>query len=197
MYKINFKLSPSSYYNLNRYAKSLNLSIQTIIRFLLTEQLQCYEFNREVFNENYKIRRNRSYEGKIDYYGNYHEANNYSMEVSEYIYENIQLIRDTYKDNTNNAINKLLDIAIDEKLVDFDKNFSAQYKDVKKVNTKQYAIPLSENFSQRLNDISKKTGIKTNKLISLIIGNYLIEHYDEYFDGLYESESGKMYDSVW
>ena len=61
----------------------------------------------------------------------------------------------------------------------------------------QYAIPLSSEFTLRLEDISKSTGIKINQLISLIIGNYLIEHFTDYDNNIYQSEDGDLHYSVW
>lgn len=46
--------------------------------------------------------------------------------------------------------------------------------------TKQYAIPLSRELLYRLDNLSLTTGIKKNQLISIIVGNYFLDHSDEY-----------------
>ena len=124
-----------------------------------------------------------------------------SLEVSEYIYENVQKIKTEYNDKTNSVINNLLHMGIREKFNNYSFDIATEYKDINpkelKHNTKQYAIPLSYEFTLRLEDISEITGIKVNQLISLIIGNYLIEHFTDYDNNIYQSESGHSYYSVW
>ncbi len=196
MYKINFKLSLTSYTNLNRYATYLNLPIQTVIRFLLTEQLHYYEYSLEYFDLNYKKCKPKDTFGTIDAYGNEKQPKKYSMEVSEYIYENVQRIKAEYKDKTNSVINNLLHMGIREKFADYSFDVATAYKELNP-NTKQYAVPLSSEFTLRLEDVSKITGIKVNQLISLIIGNYLIEHFTDYDNNIYQTESGQSHYSVW
>ena len=196
MYKINFKLSLTSYTSLNRYATYLNLPIQTVIRFLLNEQLHYYEYNLEYFDLNYKKCKPKDTFGTIDAYGNEKQPKKYSMEVSEYIYENVQRIKTEYKDKTNSVINNLLHMGIREKFADYSFDVATAYKELNP-NTKQYAVPLSSEFTLRLEDVSKITGIKVNQLISLIIGNYLIEHFTDYDNNIYQTESGQSHYSVW
>lgn len=196
MYKINFKLSLSSYTKINRYATYLNLPIQTVIRFLLIEQLHYYEYNLEYFDLNYKKCKPKDTFGTIDAYGNEKYPKKYSMEVSEYIYENVQRLKKIYEDKTNFIINNLLHMAIREKFEDYSSDIATAYNNIKP-NTKQYAIPLSSEFTFRLEEISEITGIKVNQLISLIIGNYLIEHFTDYDNNFYQTESGQSHYSVW
>lgn len=199
MYKINFKLSLTSFTKLNRYATYLNLPIQTVIRFLLIEQLHYYEYNLEHFDINYRNCKPKDTFGTIDTYGNEKQPKKYSMEVSEYIYENVQRIRTEYKDKTNTVINNLLHMGIREKFYNYSFDVATAYNEHElKPNTKQYAIPLSSKFKLCLEDISKITGIKTNQLISLIIGNYLIEHFTDYDNNIYQNEiGGQTYYSIW
>ncbi|MBN7774403.1 hypothetical protein [Clostridium aminobutyricum] len=196
MYKLNFTLSLNTFTKLNRYASSLNLPIQTIIRFLLTEQLHSFEFDNQYFKANYEKCKFKKTFGTLDSYGKEKIPKRYSMEVAEYIYNGIHEIKKIYETKTNIVINNLLHIAITDKLASFDIACSSEHKNIFP-NTKQYAIPLSEQFTYRLQDISKITGIKTNQLISLIIGNYLIEHFSEYDDNFYISNSGKTYTGIW
>lgn len=196
MYKINFKLSLTSFTKINRYAKYLNLPIQTVIRFLLIEQLHHYEYNLKLFDLNYKKCKPQDTFGTINAYGKEKQPKKYSMEVSEYIYEHVQELKIKYKDKTNSVINNLLHMGIREKFEDYNSNFATAYDDIDP-NTKQYAIPLSSEFTCRLEDISKITGIKVNQLMSLIIGNYLIEHFTDYDNTIYESESGQQHHSIW
>ncbi len=196
MSKINFILSLSSFTGINRYAKELNLSIQTVTRFLLTEQLHCYEHTKELFNSRYKKCKYKDSKSRENDYGKEKCAKEYTMEVSEYIYEGIQNLKREYNQETNKVINNLLHMAIREKLNDFNSQYATDYYDLKP-NTKQYSIPLSSEFTLRLEDISKQIGISVNKLISLIIGNYLIEHFSDYDDNYYISEDGKTYHSIW
>lgn len=196
MYKINFKLSLSSYTKINRYATYLNLPIQTVIRFLLIEQLHYYEYNPKYFDLNYKKCKPKDTFGTIDDYGNKKYPKKYSMEVSEYIYENVQRLKKEYENKTNFVINNLLHMAIREKFEDYNSDIATAYNNINP-NTKQYAIPLSSEFTFRLEDISDITGIKVNQLISLIIGNYLIEHFTDYDNNFYQTESGKSHYSVW
>lgn len=201
MYKINFKLSLTTYTKVNRYATYLNLPIQTAIRFLLTEQLHYYEYNLEHFDLNYKKCKPKDTFGTIDAYGNEKHPKKYSMEVSEYIYKNVQRIKTEYNDKTNSVINNLLHMGIREKFDNYSFDIATEYKEINqkelKPNTKQYAIPLSYEFTLRLEDISEITGIKVNQLISLIIGNYLIEHFTDYDNNIYQTESGQSHYSVW
>lgn len=196
MYKINFKLSLTSYTTLNRYAKYLNLPIQTVIRFLLIEQLHYFEYNQKYFDLNYRKCKPKDTFGTIDAYGNEKHPKQYSMEVSEYIYKNVQRIKTEYEDKTTFVINNLLHMGIREKFYNYEHDIATAYDELKP-NTKQYSIPLSYEFTLYLKDISKVTGIKINQLISLIIGNYLIEHFTDYDNNIYISEKGKMYYSVW
>lgn len=196
MYKINFKLSLSSYTKINRYATYLNLPIQTVIRFLLIEQLHYYEYNLEYFDLNYKKCKPKDTFGTIDAYGNEKYPKKYSMEVSAYIYENVQRLKKEYENKTNFVINNLLHMAIREKFEDYNSDIATAYNNINS-NTKQYAIPLSSEFTFRLEEISDITGIKVNQLISLIIGNYLIEHFTDYDNDFYQTESGKSHYSVW
>lgn len=197
MYKINFKLSLTSYTKVNRYATYLNLPIQTVIRFLLTEQLHYYEYNLEHFDLNYKRCKPKDTLGTIDAYGNEKTPKKYSMEVSEYIYENVQRIKTKYNDKTNSVINNLLHMGIREKFNDYSFDIATEYRELKP-NTKQYAIPLSSEFTLRLENISKITGIKVNQLISLIIGNYLIEHFTDYDNNIYlNPDTQKFHYDVW
>lgn len=196
MYKINFKLSLTSYTSLNRYATYLNLPIQTVIRFLLIEQLHYFEYDLEYFESNYKKCKPKDTLGTIDAYGNEKQPKKYSMEVSEYIYEYVQRIKDKYKDKTNSVINNLLHMAIREKFEGYHSDIATAYNDINP-NTKQYAIPLSSEFTERLKDISEITGIKVNHLISLIIGNYLFEHFTDYDNNFYQTPSGQLHHSIW
>ena len=181
---------------INRYATYLNLPIQTVIRFLLNEQLHYYEYNLEYFDLNYKKCKPKDTFGTIDAYGNEKQPKKYSMEVSKYIYENVQRIKTEYKDKTNSVINNLLHMGIREKFADYSFDVATAYKELNP-NTKQYAVPLSSEFTLRLEDVSKITGIKVNQLISLIIGNYLIEHFTDYDNNIYQTESGQSHYSVW
>lgn len=196
MYKINFKLSLTSFTKINRYASYHNLPIQTVIRFLLTEQLHHYECNPEYFDSNYKKCNPKDTFGTINAYGNEKQPKKYSMEVSQYIYENVQQLKVKYKDKTNFVINNLLHMGIREKFEYYDSSVATAYNDISP-NTKQYAIPLSSDFTFRLEDISKITGIRVNQLMSLIIGNYLIRHFTDYDDTVYQTDSGKLFHSVW
>ncbi|MCY6356611.1 hypothetical protein [Clostridium sp. ZS2-4] len=196
MYKLNFTISLNTYTNLNRYASSLNLPIQTIIRFLLTEQLHSFELDKPNFEANYKNCKFKDTFGTSDSYGKEKKPKHYSMEVAEYIYNGIYNLKQIYETKTNIIVNNLLHIGIIEKLASFDIECSSEYNDILP-NTKQYSIPLSKQFTYRLQDISKITGIKTNQLISLIIGNYLIEHFSEYDDNFYVSNTGKTYTGIW
>lgn len=81
-------------------------------------------------------------------------------------------------------------------ICNFNPENDTNYHDLK-LNTKQYSISLSSEFTLRLEDISKQIGISVNKLISLIIGNYLIEHFSDYDDNYYMSEDRKTYHSFW
>lgn len=184
MYKLNFTISLNTFTKLNRYALYLNLPIQTIIRFLLTEQLHSFELDEQRFQAKYEKCKFKDTFGTIDSYGKEKKPKRYSMEVAEYIYNGIYEIKETYETKTNIVINNLLHIGITDKLASFDMEYSSKHNDILP-NTKQYAIPLSEQFTYRLQDISKITGIKTNQLISLIIGNYLIEHFLKYDDNIY------------
>ncbi|KAB1434309.1 hypothetical protein [Candidatus Galacturonibacter soehngenii] len=196
MYKLNFKISLNTSTNLNRYASSLNLPIQTIIRFLLTEQLHSFEFDKPRFKDNYENCKFKDTFGTSDYYGKVKKPKQYSMKVSEYIYNGVCDIKKIYETKTNIVVNNLIHIGIAEKLASFDIEYATQYNDILP-NTKQYAIPLSEQFTNCLQSISNLTGIKTNQLISLIIGNYLIEHFSEYDDNIYVSSTGKITTGIW
>ncbi|MEL7606060.1 MAG: hypothetical protein AAGU39_08400 [Sedimentibacter saalensis] len=196
MYKLNFTISLNTFTKLNRYALSLSLPIQTTIRFLLTEQLHSFEFDNQYFITKYKKCKFKEAIGTLDSYGKEKKPKRYSIEVTEYIYNGIYEIKKTYKTKTNIVINNLLHIGINDKLDSFNIDYSTEFNDILK-NTKQYAIPLSLQFTYRLQDISKITGIKTNQLISLIIGNYLIEHFSEYDNKIYMSNSGKIYSDIW
>lgn len=196
MYKINFKLSLSSYTKINRYAKYLNLPIQTVIRFLLVEQLHYYEYNEEYFDLNYKQCKPKETFGTIDAYGKEKTPKKYSMEVSEYIYDYVQKVKKKYNNKTNTVINNVLHMAVREKFLNYSYDIATAYCKLAP-NTKQYAVPLSTEFTLRLEDISRITGIKINQLISLIIGNYLIEHFTDYDNNIYQTESGEQHYSIW
>ena len=197
MYKLNFKLSLNTYTNINRYASSLNLPLQTVMRFLLSEQIIIFNHNTEIFDKNYNHCKPKETMGTIDAYGNEVPPKSYSMEVSEFIHDGVENIQTEYGDKKEIVVNNLLHIGIAEKLSNFESIFATPYTDIKP-KKKQYSIPLSISFTERLQDISKITGIKVNQLISLIIGNYLIEHYAGYDEGVYyNSQSGKYYYDVW
>ena len=197
MFKINFKLSLSFYTKINRYASYLSLPIQTVIRFLLIEQLHYYEYNREYFDDNYKRCKSKDTLGTLDSYGNEKKPKAYSMEVSEYIHENVKEIKIEYNDKTNFVINNLLHMGIEEKMTGYNYGIATQYEDIKEKKAKQYSIPLSSEFTCRLEDISEITGIKINQLISLIIGNYLIEHFTDYDNNVYVDDEGHEHYGVW
>ena len=197
MFKINFKLSLSFYTKINRYASYLSLPIQTVIRFLLIEQLHYYEYKREYFDKNYKSCKPKDTLGTLDSYGNEKKPKAYSMEVSEYIYENVKRIKNEYNDKTNFVINNLLHMGIEEKMTGYNYDIATKYEDIKEKKAKQYSIPLSSEFTCRLEDISEITGIKINQLISLIIGNYLIEHFTDYDNNVYVDDEGHEHYGVW
>ena len=197
MFKINFKLSLSFYTKINRYASYLSLPIQTVIRFLLIEQLHHYEYKREYFDKNYKSCKPKDTLGTLDSYGNEKKPKAYSMEVSEYIYENVKRIKNEYNDKTNFVINNLLHMGIEEKMTGYNYDIATKYEDIKEKKAKQYSIPLSSEFTCRLEDISEITGIKINQLISLIIGNYLIEHFTDYDNNVYVDDEGHEHYGVW
>jgi predicted DNA-binding protein len=145
---------------------------------------------------NYKKCKPKDTFGTIDAYGNEKLPKKYSMEVSEYIYENVQSLKTKYNDKTNSVINNLLHMGIGEKFENYSFDIATAYNNITP-NTKQYAIPLSSEFTFRLEDISKITGIKVNQLISLIVGNYLIEHFTDYDNNIYQTKSGQLHHSVW
>lgn len=197
MNKIDFKLSSNTYTYVNRYAKSLNLPIQTIIKFLLVESLHQFEFSTEDFMEKYRQCKPKELFGTKDIYGNDKPPHPYTIEFSEYIYDGIVGIKKQTNDKTEIIVNNLLHLRIKEKMYNFDSEFATLYKELAP-NTKQYSIPLSSQFTTRLQTISEITGIKVNQLMSLIIGNYLIEHYTDYDNGVYMNpETGKYYHGIW
>ena len=194
-FKITFKLSSSFDTKISRYAKYHNLSKQTVIRFLLIEQLLRYKLNPDSFNSDYNKCIHRDSEGTFDDYGKKKFPKKYSLEVSEYIHDNVNKLKKSYGDKSNTVINNLLHIGINKKFADFDNNFSTEFKNIIP-NTKQYSIPLSYVFKDSLEKIAQISGIKVNKLMSLIIGNYLIEHFTDYDDNIYQTLSGKLHHSV-
>ncbi len=197
MYKLNFKISLNCYTDLNRYATSLNLPIQTIIRHILSEQLLCYKNKPDEFKRNFINCKPKRTEGTIDAYGKQKLPKSYSIEVSEYIYTNIQEIKSEYKTKTNTVVNNILHIGIKDILKNFDIKMSTHHNDLVGI-TKQYAIPLSNEFTERLQDIAEIKGIKINHLMSLIIGDFLIDNYTDYDDGIYmNSETGEYNHGVW
>ena len=135
--------------------------------------------------------------GTLDSYGNEKKPKAYSMEVSEYIYENVKRIKNEYNDKTNFVINNLLHMGIEEKMTGYNYDIATKYEDIKEKKAKQYSIPLSSEFTCRLEDISEITGIKINQLISLIIGNYLIEHFTDYDNNVYVDDEGHEHYGVW
>lgn len=191
MYKLNFKLSSNTYTNIRRYASSLSLPLQTVMRFLLSEQIIIFNHNTEIFDEKYNHCKPKETMGTINAYGDELPPKSYSMKVSEYIYNGVVNIKNQYKDKTNIVVNNLLHIGIAEKLSNFESIFATPFTEIKPHKMK-YSVPLSLPFTKRLKYISEITGIKVNQLISLIIGNYLIEHYAGYDEGVYyDSQSGK------
>lgn len=209
MYKLNFTISLNSFTNLNRYAKSLNLPVTTIIRFILVEQIHYHNLEPKDFECDFDKCQPRETSGTIDSYGKEKKPKTYSLIITEYIYDNISYIKRKFKEKyekegkdedkvtTNTVINNLLHIGIQKKLEDFDPYYSTEYHALCS-NTKQYSVPMSSAFTNRLQDISTITGIKINQLISLIIGNYLIEHFSEYDNNIYiNPETSKEYRGIW
>ena len=66
---INFKISDDLYANLHKYSLYLNLNIQTVMRYILFEQIQNYIFNKDSFETEYKQRRYREAQEKETSYG--------------------------------------------------------------------------------------------------------------------------------
>ena len=197
MYKLNYKISLNSYTRLNRYATSLNLPIQTVMRYILTKQIHCYMYTPELFNKNYLNCKPKDTYGTTDDYGAEKLPKSYSMEVTKYIYNYVQSIKRQYNNKTNVVINNLLHIGINDILSNFDIKFATPHK-LLTANTKQYSIPLSAEFTGHLQNISCITGIKINQLISLIVGDYLIEHYTDYDNNIYMNpETGNYRYDVW
>lgn len=93
MYKLNFTISLNTFTKLNRYALSLNLPIQTIIRFILTEQLHSFESDNPYFKAEYEKCKFKETFGTLDSYGKEKKPKRYSMEVTEYIYNGIYKIK--------------------------------------------------------------------------------------------------------
>lgn len=197
MYKSNFKISSNCCTKLNQYGTLLNLPIQTIMRYIVTEQINRYIHTPELFNQKFLSCKPKEAYGTTNAYGVEKLPKSYSMEVTEYIYTYVQSIKQQYNAKTNVVVNNLLHIGINEILANFDVNYATPYKELT-ANTKQYSIPLSLEFTERLQAISNITVIKINQLISLIIGNFLIKHYIEYDNNIYMTEKTmECYYDVW
>ena len=197
MKKLNFTISLNTFTSLQRYAKSLSLSVPTVIKFLLAEKSVVFSNNKDLFIKNFNSCKYKETLGSTNAYGKLNEPKKYSLEVSEYIYITVLSIKTEFKIKTNEVVNNMIHIGLSEKLKDFYNSYATPYKNIESVS-KQFNIPISNVFYDKLDDISQKTGIKTNKLISLIIGNYLIEHYTDFFEfGHYSDYYNRFYYGIW
>lgn len=197
MSKLMFKVSSNTQTLIKRYANSLGLSNQTVIRFLLVEQLNCYKNNAGQFEKEYRNCKPREACGTTTDYGEDKPPIEYRVKVNENIYNYVLSLEEKYNHERNTVINNLLHISLNKKLSNFDSEYATALQSLA-TQTKQYAIPLSNAFILRLQEISDITGIKINKLMSLMIGDYLIEHYTDYNSDLYiEPKTKKKYFGVW
>lgn len=183
---IKFIISIDLQQHLNQYSQYLDLNsskkILSVIRFLLAEQVNHYRNNQKDFDTKYKRCRPRpiKIEGRENAFGEIQKPIEYEIKITDYIYDNIKKIKEKYSEETTTAVvTKLLHIALNEKFSGYVSSYATNSRYVQ-ADTKQIKIHMSNVFSNRLQAIAEITGIKKNDLISLIIGNYIIENYKEY-----------------
>ena len=194
MYKLNFTISLNTFTELQRYAKSLSLSVPTVIKFLLAEKSVVFINNKNLFIKNFNSCKYKETIGSTNAYGKLNKPKKYSLEVSEYIYNIVLSIKEEFKIKTNEVVNNMIHMGLSEKLYEFKNDYAnaIPYKNIESVS-KQFNIPISNIFYEKLNDISEITDIRINRIISLIIGNYLIEHYKDFFDGQYYDDTDERF----
>ena len=78
-------------------------------------------------------------------------------------------------------INNIILFLLNDKFRDISKDNAGIIGTYKK-DRKQYVIPLSEIYTEKLDIIADLTGIKKNQLMAFIISNYLINNYSKIMD---------------
>lgn len=180
--KLNFKISRKTYSKIHKYSESLNIKIPTTIRLLLFEGINLYYDYPNYFKKKYdECKYKPSFGTANSYYGNIIEPKRYSIEVSDYIYNGVQKIKDEYLSKTNEVINNIILFLLNDKFRDISKDNAGIIGTYKK-DRKQYVIPLSEIYTEKLDIIADLTGIKKNQLMAFIISNYLINNYSKIMD---------------
>lgn len=197
MFKLNFEISANTYTSLNRYAKSLNLEIPVIMRFILVEQINLYKLRKGDFMSAYKHCKLREPHKTYDEYESESKPKIYNLVVSEYIHENVHYLKKELGIKTKILVNTLLLMGIKEKFKNHHTQHSTKYNSLSP-SVQRYSIHMSKQFLSKLEEISEKAGIKISPLITLIIGNYLIEHYIEYDENTFiDDETGEEFTSLW
>lgn len=189
---LNFVISHNTYTCLNRYAKTVGISVRTAINYLLYEQICLYVNSNSAFNEKYRKDTYHSIKLKADDDADELSYKKYSLPVTEFIHRNVMEIKKLNIKEENNkqnkspyqtpnskmtiVVNKLIHMGLAEKLERFDLENAPEFKELE-IYKERYSISLSNDFWNKLIDYSDESGVEINKLISLIIGDYMINDY--------------------
>lgn len=186
---INFTISIETDNKIKKYARYVNLQKPTCIRFFLSEQIVNYNLQKTKFEKQWKTRRYKKLDNS-ELYGNH--SVNYSFKVSNEMYEDLQKIKEKLQVSLNELVSNMIQNEMESIFADYDKKNATLLKHIKQKEHRSN-IHCSNVMKQDLNNIADVMGISLNALISHILMKYLIEHYNDYFDGQYIDENGKFY----
>ena len=186
---INFTISIETDNKIKRYARHVNLQRPTCIRFFLSEQIVNYNLKKTEFMKQWKNRRYKKIDNS-ELYGSHNV--DYSFKVSNEMYDGLQTIKNELQVSLNELVSNMIQNEMESIFADYDKNDVTLLKNIKQEEYRSN-IHCSNVMKQDLNNIADVMGISLNALISHILMKYLIEHYNDYFDGQYIDENGKFY----
>lgn len=186
---INFTISIETDNKIKRYARYVNLQRPTCIRFFLSEQIVNYNLKKTEFMKQWKNRRYKKIDNS-ELYGSHNV--DYSFKVSNEMYDGLQTIKNELQVSLNELVSNMIQNEMESIFADYDKNDVTLLKNIKQEEYRSN-IHCSNVMKQDLNNIADVMGISLNALISHILMKYLIEHYNDYFDGQYIDENGKFY----
>lgn len=187
---INFTLATATNNDLKKYARYSNLKHPTCIRFFLSEQINNYHLNNNLFMKQWNSRRFQ----KLDLEGEH--LNPYSFKIPLGMYNELMSMKDQLNVSLNELVTNLIRNELDVIFQNYDKEFATLLKNI---SSEQYRsnISFSNVVRQDLSNIADKIGISLNALISHILLKYLIEHYDDYYSDIYANLSGENYQGLW
>ncbi len=176
-YKITLLITYDTHAVIAKLANYFGVNENTLIRFLIYEAVEKFDYDKKLFKREYKNK--GDFVGKPD---SYSEIKRYQyqkvIKISQYLYQGIKRIRIKYPGSESVIIKNIINMSLNYYQNHYKEYRATGHEPLKDVTTinERYSINLSNLFNIHLENLADIIGISTNKLVSLILSKYLMDH---------------------